>query len=166
MIRLATAFSGIGAIEHALNRMGLENEIVFACDNGDVNILTKDVDTDIDEIETELESLSELIEEISINDNVEDLYKNQLEGMLRASMTEFHEVDEQLNNVEEKDNELLKNTTTELLDSNVLKANRKKEYSSGHHLMQFLFSDIPLFCRRLIIKHYFTRRIKKHIILL
>lgn len=57
MIRLATAFSGIGAIEHALNRMGLENEIVFACDNGDVNILTKDVDTDIDEIETELESL-------------------------------------------------------------------------------------------------------------
>ena len=129
MIRLATAFSGIGAIEHALNRMGLENEIVFACDNGDVNILKKDVDTDIDEIETELESLSELIEEISINDNVEDLYKNQLEGMLRASMTEFHEVDEQLNNVEEKDNELLKNTTTELLDSNVLKANRKKEYS-------------------------------------
>lgn len=129
MIRLATPFSGIGAIEHALNRMGLENEIVFACDNGDVNILTKDVDTDIDEIETELESLSELIEEISINDNVEDLYKNQLEGMLRASMTEFHEVDEQLNNVEEKDNELLKNTTTELLDSNVLKANRKKEYS-------------------------------------
>lgn len=129
MIRLATAFSGIGAIEHALNRMGLENEIVFACDNGDVNILTKDVDTDIDEIETELESLSELIAEISINDNVEDLYKNQLEGMLRASMTEFHEVDEQLNNVEEKDNELLKNTTTELLDSNVLKANRKKEYS-------------------------------------
>lgn len=129
MIRLATAFSGIGAIEHALNRMGLENEIVFACDNGDVNILTKDVDTDIDEIETELESLSELIEEISINDNVEDLYKNQLEGMLRTSMAEFHEVDEQLNNVEEKDNGLLKNTTTELLDSNVLKANRKKEYS-------------------------------------
>lgn len=129
MIRLATAFSGIGAIEHALNRMGLENEIVFACDNGDVKILTKDVDTDIDEIETELESLSELIEEISINDNVEDLYKKQLEGMLGASMTEFHEVDEQLNNVEEKDNELLKNTTIELLDSNVLKANRKKEYS-------------------------------------
>lgn len=129
MIRLATAFSGIGAIEHALNRMGLENEIVFACDNGDVNILTKDVDTDIDEIETELESLSELIREISINDNVEELYKNQLEGMLRASMTEFHEVDEQLKSVKEKDNELLKNTTTKLLDSNVLKVNRKKEYS-------------------------------------
>ena len=29
MIKLATVFSGIGAIEHALNRMGIENTIVF-----------------------------------------------------------------------------------------------------------------------------------------
>ena len=41
MIRLATVFSGIGAIEHALNRMGVDNKIVFACDNGDVDILRK-----------------------------------------------------------------------------------------------------------------------------
>lgn len=128
MIRLATAFSGIGAIEHALNRMGLENEIVFACDNGDVNILTKDVDTDIDEIEMELESLSELIEEIGFNDKVEDLYKSQLEGMLKASTAEFYEVNKQLKNVEEKNNKLLKETTTLLIDSSVLKTNRKKEY--------------------------------------
>jgi DNA (cytosine-5)-methyltransferase 1 len=32
-IRLATAFSGIGAIEHALGRLNLKHEIVFACDN-------------------------------------------------------------------------------------------------------------------------------------
>ena len=32
-IRLATAFSGIGAIEHALVRLGLRHEIIFACDN-------------------------------------------------------------------------------------------------------------------------------------
>ena len=130
MINLATAFSGIGAIEHALNRMGLENKIVFACDNGDVDILTKDVGTDIDEIEAELELLSRLIEEISINDNVEDLYKIQLEGMLKASKTEFHEVNEQLQKIEEKDDNLLKETTNILLESNVLKANRKKEYSN------------------------------------
>ena len=130
MIRLATAFSGIGAIEHALNRMGLEHEIVFACDTGDVNILTKDVDTNIDEIEAELNSLSELIKEISFNDDVEDIYKNQLEGMLTASATEFHDVDDQLKNVNEKDNQLLKKTTLALLESNVLKANRKKEYNN------------------------------------
>ena len=43
MIRLATVFSGIGAIEHALYRMGLEHQIVFACDNGEVDILTKKI---------------------------------------------------------------------------------------------------------------------------
>lgn len=43
MIKLATVFSGIGAIEHALQRMNLEHKIVFACDNGDVEILTKNV---------------------------------------------------------------------------------------------------------------------------
>ncbi len=33
MLRLATAFSGIGAIEHALKRMKVPHTIVFACDN-------------------------------------------------------------------------------------------------------------------------------------
>ena len=32
-IQLATAFSGIGAIEHALSRLNLKHDIVFACDN-------------------------------------------------------------------------------------------------------------------------------------
>ena len=35
MIRIATVFSGIGAIEQALKQMGIEHEIVFACDNGE-----------------------------------------------------------------------------------------------------------------------------------
>lgn len=37
MLRLATVFSGIGAIEHALERMDIKHEIVFACDNGGVD---------------------------------------------------------------------------------------------------------------------------------
>lgn len=32
-IRLATMFSGIGSIEHALKRLNLNEEIIFACDN-------------------------------------------------------------------------------------------------------------------------------------
>lgn len=31
-LRLATVFSGIGAIEHALNRLNIPNKIIFACD--------------------------------------------------------------------------------------------------------------------------------------
>lgn len=37
MLRLATAFSGIGAIEHALKRMRVKHKLIFACDN-DVHV--------------------------------------------------------------------------------------------------------------------------------
>ena len=64
MIKLATCFSGIGAIEHALNRMGVDNQIVFACDNGDVDVLTKDISLDIDEMESEFRDLKNIIDEL------------------------------------------------------------------------------------------------------
>ena len=35
MIKVATVFSGIGAAEQALKQLGIEHEIVFACDNGE-----------------------------------------------------------------------------------------------------------------------------------
>ena len=38
-IRLATVFSGIGAIEFALKRMKIEYDVVFACDNGERDIV-------------------------------------------------------------------------------------------------------------------------------
>lgn len=38
MIKVGTVFSGIGAIEHALKRMGLSHQICFACDNGNIEI--------------------------------------------------------------------------------------------------------------------------------
>ena len=43
MIRLATLFSGIGAPEFALRRLGVKYKTVLACDNGDVS-LDDDVD--------------------------------------------------------------------------------------------------------------------------
>lgn len=38
MIRLGTVFTGIGAIEQALKRLGIDHTIVFGCDNGDVEL--------------------------------------------------------------------------------------------------------------------------------
>ena len=35
MIKIATVFSGIGAAEQALQQMGVDHKIVFACDNGE-----------------------------------------------------------------------------------------------------------------------------------
>ena len=89
MIRIATVFSGIGAIEHALDRMNLDHEIVFACDNGDVDILTKDIGMSIDDIQVELNQLSQTISAIRFNDAVQDLYKEQLAGMLSEAKLEY-----------------------------------------------------------------------------
>lgn len=128
MIKLGTVFSGIGAIEHALNRMGLDNKIVFACDNGDINILTKSIDTDIDEIDLELKHLTSEIKEVRFSDDVDALYKDQLEGMLLASNDEYNDVKALLHDVPAHDNTELFNVTDDLLKSGRLKAARSREY--------------------------------------
>lgn len=38
MIRLATVFSGIGAIEQAMKKMNIDHKIIFACDNGECEL--------------------------------------------------------------------------------------------------------------------------------
>ena len=38
MINLGTVFSGIGSIEWALKRLNLDHKIIFACDNGEINL--------------------------------------------------------------------------------------------------------------------------------
>lgn len=69
MLKLGTVFSGIGAIEQALIRLGIDHEIEFACDNGDI-----DVDIDYDK---ELKKIKKMksIEEKRIY--VENIYKEK-----------------------------------------------------------------------------------------
>lgn len=127
MIKLATVFSGIGAIEHALERMGLEYKIVFACDNGDVDILTKDIGMNIDDIRQELSFLGEVIDEVYINDNVEDLYKNQLRSMISEAYNEYHEVEKILKDIDDNGHSV-KSVLEIVISQENLSASRKKEY--------------------------------------
>lgn len=46
-IRLATVFSGIGSIEFALRRLGIDHEIIFACDNGERDAITADYEKEM-----------------------------------------------------------------------------------------------------------------------
>lgn len=39
MIRIGTLFSGIGAFEEALKQMGISHKILFACDNGEIELI-------------------------------------------------------------------------------------------------------------------------------
>lgn len=68
MIKLATVFSGIGAIEHALDRLNLPHEIVLACDNGDVELKQ-----DEEEIKKNLASFKD---ELDKKKYIDSLYQN------------------------------------------------------------------------------------------
>ena len=56
-IRIGTLFSGIGAAEFALKRLGIPHEIVFACDNGE--IMLKEEDAIIEARLAELTTIAE-----------------------------------------------------------------------------------------------------------
>lgn len=129
MIRIATVFSGIGAIEHALDRMNLDHEIVFACDNGDVDILTKDIGMSIDDIQVELNQLSQTISAIRFNDAVQDLYKEQLAGMLSEAKLEYTTVCKKLDEIPSGVS-LVTDILQCILEMTDIATGRRKEYTS------------------------------------
>ncbi len=68
-IKVGTVFSGIGAIEQALKRMGIDHDIMFACDNGNIEI-----DIDADE---ELNKIRQLPTTKEKRDYANNLYKEK-----------------------------------------------------------------------------------------
>lgn len=67
-LKVATVFSGIGAFEFALRRLGIEHEIVFACDNGERDIEYSN------EVIDKVKTLSSIDEKQKF---VEDLYSSK-----------------------------------------------------------------------------------------
>ena len=130
MIRVATVFSGIGAIEHALERMDIPHKIVFACDNGDMDIFAKKVGMNLDEIEAELKQLTKTIKEIQFNDDFEVLYKDQLSSMLDEATKELSGIKRKISSIKTVDEQLVSNTLKQILDMDKIKAARRKEYKA------------------------------------
>ena len=130
MIKLATVFSGIGAIEHALQRMNIDNKIVFACDNGDVEILTKDIGMDLDVIDQELSELHLMIENIQFDDEVESLYKNQLSDMLTQAKEEYYSILLKLKEIQTPDIETIQSILMTIINMNGVKSSRVNEYKT------------------------------------
>jgi DNA (cytosine-5)-methyltransferase 1 len=131
MLKVATVFSGIGAIEHALQRMNISYEIIFACDNGDVNILSKVVDNDILEMEKEADTLSEIINKIEHVDCTDASYKNDLILDLSEIVQQLKAFKSSLCELDGKKLELLCfNILTRILEMPNLSTIRRKEYTS------------------------------------
>lgn len=121
MIRLATVFSGIGAIEHAINRMGLENEIVFACDNGDIDILSKEIDENISSIKSEISNLKKIIKNIKDSKNDE---KKELSDKLINCEKRFKKLIKELDLIQ-FDYSKIKENANEIYNDYILKTTSK-----------------------------------------
>jgi DNA (cytosine-5)-methyltransferase 1 len=66
MLKVGTLFSGIGSIEFALRRLNIKHEVVFACDNGGI-----DLKKSLEEITKEYNSYKD---QKTLEDYVEHLY--------------------------------------------------------------------------------------------
>lgn len=91
MLKVGTVFSGIGAVEHALERLNIPFEIEFACDNGDVDILSKPINKDILSLEYAFQELSSkfLYDKTSISNfskNIEKLKADILNSKLEEKL--------------------------------------------------------------------------------
>lgn len=87
MIKLATLFSGIGAIEQALKQLNIEYKISFACDNGERELeLTKD----------EIEEKIKKNKIKNVKSYVDDLYKNTgKENLMEKSYKENYTINDE-----------------------------------------------------------------------
>ena len=67
--RIGTVFSGIGCAEQALKRLKINHEIIFACDNGNI-----DIDIDIDKELNKIKSLKSISEK---KEYANSIYENK-----------------------------------------------------------------------------------------
>lgn len=139
MIKLATVFSGIGAVEHALSRMDINNEIVFACDNGDIDVFSKNIKPNMDEIEDNIKSLKSIIHDEAQN---QDNYVKQLSDMLELTEVNFEDIKNDLDssNIHLRKNEI-KKILSNILTTGNLNRSRLKHYTTFSNELN---SDISL----------------------
>lgn len=87
-IKVATVFSGIGAAEFALKRMGIKHEIVFACDNGE-----REISYDIEEERKQVFSMESVLDKKNYVDNLY-LNKTRRKNFVKESYLANYNLDE------------------------------------------------------------------------
>ena len=122
MLKLGTIFSGIGAIEHALERLDISYKIEFACDNGDVDILSKSIDDSVESIELELEELSSLLVQETKN-------SDWLPQNLETVKSRFTEVKKKLL-MDDNDRKSIRKIHDSYKESGLMNSNQKKTYGN------------------------------------
>lgn len=147
MIKLATVFSGIGAVEHALNRMNIDTKIIFACDNGDIDIFSKKVNVNMDQIDGELSVLKSIIYDMEFSED--DSYELQLLNMYYLAEEEYDELKKVLDdlNIEDRLNVII-NMLKDIIDSADLNKSRLDLFNE---FIDNINSDCSLTEKKLIL---------------
>ncbi|HDR5352311.1 DNA cytosine methyltransferase [Bacillus cereus group sp. MYBK163-2] len=93
MLKIATVFSGIGAIEHAIERLEIENKVIFACDNGGVNIFKLKIEKDLQSVEKHVKLLSKMINELEGKPYVDKGTEQKLKENFLGIQKEYNRLD-------------------------------------------------------------------------
>ncbi len=91
MIKLATVFSGIGSVEWALKRLNVPYEIVFACDNGEIDLkVDEQITRDKIKSLSTLEEQKKYIDDLLINNRKRNFVKETYLANYNLSLDRFH----------------------------------------------------------------------------
>lgn len=175
MLQLGTVFSGIGAIEHALERLGIPYNIAFACDNGGINIFEKKVEKDLLSVQKAVAELGEFLSSTSIDDfqdsnalelkkHIDDIYINcnQLDTIYSSISNDIVSkpilkncIDQFLNRFEE------------LKEKNKIPAKISKKYEliKEYKVDTLLFAEILKYLRDTLSKEDFNKLNENEIVL-
>lgn len=123
MLKLATAFSGIGAIEHALERLGIDYSIEFACDNGDVDILSKNIPDTIKDVRAEIVELEKVVDKTNEDDDW------LLEKLAKVSSL-LNDFEVAIGLLDDMQFDKVVQLSYKLLEKDIFNANQRKFYSS------------------------------------
>jgi len=132
-IRLGTTFSGIGSVEHALERLGVKYDIIFACDNGGINIFKKNIVDRYRRIYEEITYLEGTLKSFDTKDVMIDDFENKLQVI-------NHNFNELKNKTELEYQDLELQTYIDLILS-TLKAHNDYKYKEFYELSQLDISD-------------------------
>ena len=147
MIKLATVFSGIGAVEHALNRMNIDTKIIFACDNGDIDIFSKKISVNMDKIDEELSVLKSIIYDMEFSED--DSYELQLLNMYYLAEEEYDELKKVLDDLNIEDRlTVIINMLKDIIDSADLNKSRLDLFNE---FIDNINSDCSLTEKKLIL---------------
>lgn len=104
MIKIGSVFSGIGAMEHALEKMGISYEIIFACDNGGVDIFKENIELDLKIFKDKIKFLKKEINKF-LSNNLEyfELLVNELYIVEKKVYSISKEIEKTKSTIEKKE---------------------------------------------------------------